>query len=79
MKSVKIRLAYIDDVKQIVAAATEMSCEVDLVSGRYIINAKSIMGIFSLDFSKPITLQIHGTDEQADTMISKIKAYIIEE
>ncbi len=78
MKSVKIHLSYINDVRAIVSAASEMSCDVDLVSGRYIIDAKSIMGIFSLDFAKPITVEIHGTDEEADRFIAKIKDYIVE-
>ncbi len=79
MKSVKVHLSYINDVRNIVEAASQMSCDIDLISGRYVIDAKSIMGIFSLDFSKPITLEIHGTDEEADSFIEKIKEYIIEQ
>ena len=78
MKSVKIHLSYINDVRAIVSAASEMPCDIDLVSGRYIIDAKSIMGIFSLDFAKPITVEVHGTDEEADRFFSKIKDFIVE-
>ncbi|MCX7614327.1 MAG: HPr family phosphocarrier protein [Clostridiales bacterium] len=79
MKSIKVHLSYIDDVKKIVESANHMKCDVDLVSGRYVIDAKSIMGIFSLDFSKPITLEIHGNDEEADNFIKEIKDYVVEE
>ena len=48
----------------------------DLVSGRYVVDAKSIMGIFSLDLSKPIDLNIH-TEEGADEVLEFLKAYIV--
>ncbi len=54
MKKVKIKLSTIDDVKNFVNKVTGCSFDVDLISGRYAIDAKSIMGIFSLDLSKPI-------------------------
>lgn len=62
MTSVKIRLSTINDVKEFVNAVTLCDYEVDLVSGRYAIDAKSIMGIFSLDLSRPVDVVIH-TDE----------------
>ena len=49
--------------------------DIDLVSGRYAIDAKSIMGIFSLDLSKPIKLQAHTEDPEA--LIKAIQKYII--
>ena len=48
--------------------------DVDLVSGRYVIDAKSIMGIFSLDLSKPINIQVHG--DNPDSLIDSLKAFI---
>ena len=57
-----VSLSSIEDVRQFVNAATCCPCEVDVLSGRYVINAKSIMGIFSLDLSKPVTLVIHSED-----------------
>ncbi|MDP4108768.1 MAG: HPr family phosphocarrier protein [Bacillota bacterium] len=77
MKTVNVHLSYINDVKKIVSAASDMECEIDLVSGRYTIDARSIMGIFSLDFSKPITLEIHGSDDQAKEFTEKIKEYLV--
>ena len=59
MKTVKISLNSIDKVKSFVNDLTKFDTDFDLVSGRYVIDAKSIMGIFSLDLSKPIDLNIH--------------------
>ena len=69
MKTVMISLNSIDKVKSFVN-------DFDLVSGRYVIDAKSIMGIFSLDLSKPIELNIHAA-EDADDVISVLKPYIV--
>jgi len=55
-----IQLNTINDVKEFVAIVNKCPFEVDLVSGRYAIDAKSIMGIFSLDLSKPIQMNIHA-------------------
>ena len=56
MKTLKISLNSIDKVKAFVNEISKFDCDFDLVSGRYVIDAKSIMGIFSLDLSKPILL-----------------------
>lgn len=63
MKTMKIKLSTIEDVKQFVNTASMIDFEADLVSGRYIVDAKSIMGIFSLDLAKEIELQAHSDDE----------------
>ena len=71
MKTVQISLNSIDKVKSFVNDITKFDYDFDLVSGRYVIDAKSIMGIFSLDLSKPIDLNIHaedGTDEVMETV-----------
>ena len=77
MKSVKISLNSIDKVKAFVNEVTKLDSDFDLVSGRYVIDAKSIMGIFSLDLSKPIDLNIHN-DAQADTIVNALKPFIVE-
>ena len=59
MKTVHISLNSIDKVKAFVNEITKFDNDFDLVSGRYVIDAKSIMGIFSLDLSKPIELNAH--------------------
>ena len=58
MKTVQISLNSIDKVKSFVNDITKFDYDFDFVSGRYVIDAKSIMGIFSLDLSKPIDLNI---------------------
>ena len=62
MKTLKISLNSIDKVKAFVNEISKFDCDFDLVSGRYVIDAKSIMGIFSLDLSKPINLNIHAEE-----------------
>lgn len=76
MKTVKISLNSIDKVKSFVNEITRYDYDFDLVSGRYVIDAKSIMGIFSLDLSKPIDLNIHAEDN-IDEVMESLKPYII--
>ena len=57
-----VLLESINDVKEFVNTVARYDFEVDLVSGRYAVDAKSIMGIFSLDLSKPIQMNIHAND-----------------
>ena len=76
MKTVQISLNSIDKVKAFVNDITKFDNDFDLVSGRYVIDAKSIMGIFSLDLSKPIDLSIHA-EENLDEILDVLKPYII--
>ena len=68
MKTVTINLSSIDKVKSSVNDIAKFDSDFDLVSGRYVIDAKSIMGIFSLDLSKPIELNIHSEDNIDEVM-----------
>ena len=77
MKTVNISLNSIDKVKSFVNAITKFDNDFDLVSGRYVIDAKSIMGIFSLDLSKPINLNIHAGENMA-AILESLKPYVIE-
>ena len=76
MKTVQISLNSIDKVKSFVNDITKFDYDFDLISGRYVIDAKSIMGIFSLDLSKPIDLNIHD-DAGLDEILEILKPYII--
>ena len=76
MKTVQISLNSIDKVKSFVNAITQFEFDFDLISGRYVIDAKSIMGIFSLDLSKPIDLNIHA-EESLDDVLATLKPYLI--
>ena len=77
MKSVYILLNSIDKVKTLVNELAKYDSDFDLISGRYVIDAKSMMGIFSLDLSKPIDLCIHS-DEDADAVLTALSAFILE-
>lgn len=77
MKTVKISLNSIDKVKAFVNDVTKFDSDFDLVSGRYVIDAKSIMGIFSLDLSKVIDLNIHS-EETMERILTTLKPYIVE-
>lgn len=78
MKTVKISLNSIDKVKSFVNDITKFDVDFDLVSGRYVIDAKSIMGIFSLDLSKPIDLNIHADGAALDTVMGIVSKYVTE-
>ena len=78
MKTVKISLNSIDKVKAFVNDVTKFNTDFDLVSGRYVIDAKSIMGIFSLDLSKPINLNIHAEGSTLDSIMAIVQPYVIE-
>jgi len=74
MKSVTILLDTIDKVRSFVSAVSRMDGDFDLVSARYVIDAKSIMGIFSLDLSKPLRLDIHNATAET---IAALEAFIV--
>ncbi len=76
MQTVNIRLSTIEDIRNFVSAILAFDFEVDLQSGRYLIDAKSIMGIFSLDLMNPIRLIAHTDD--AETLFAKIKPFVVE-
>ena len=72
----KIQLARIEDVKAFVRFAMTRDYDMELSSGRYVVDAKSIMGIFSLDLSKPIDLAIH-TEDNLNEILEALKPDII--
>jgi phosphotransferase system HPr-like phosphotransfer protein len=75
MKTVKISLNSIDKVKSFVNVISQFDSDFDLISGRYVIDAKSIMGIFSLDLSQPIDLTIHAEEDTA--IVEALMPYIV--
>ena len=79
MFSVNVSLNSIDKVKEFVNIMTKQICDVDLVSDRYVIDAKSIMGIFSLDLSTPKELVVHMDDgTQFANLKEEIKKFIVD-
>ena len=77
MKTVRVCLDSIDKVKGFVNDISRFNTDFDLISGRYVIDAKSIMGIFSLDLSKPIELTIHESDE-IDEILKALQQYVVD-
>ena len=74
MKTKMIKLTAITDVQELVRIVTNFNGEVDLCSGRYTVDAKSIMGIFSLDLSKPIEVVVaEGSD--ADALFASLEKF----
>ena len=73
MKTFNINLKSINDVKDFVNFANRYEFDIDLTSGRYVVDAKSIMGIFSLDLSKPIKVEVRADD--SDTFYNDVKCF----
>ncbi len=79
MKSIMIKLETIEDVKEFVSIMVQFNGYFDLASGRYIVDAKSVMGIFSMDLSKALELRILETNEQKEEIMAALKSFIVEE
>ena len=77
MKSVMIKLSLIENVNNFVNIVTRYPFEMDLRAGRHVVDAKSILGIFSLDLSKPITLEIYS--DECEALLEDIKPFLAEE
>ena len=75
MTNVKVRLSSIQDVRNFVDTVTKYNIDIDLSSGRYIVDAKSIMGIFSLDLSSPIDMEVRSDD--CDEFLKLIDSFIV--
>ena len=76
MRTLLVNINSIEKVKSFVNTISTYDAEFDLISGRFVIDAKSIMGIFSLDLSKPITLNIYNDDD--NTILEQLKPFIVE-
>lgn len=76
MKTFNLMLGSINDVKDFVNTVSKYDFDVDLTSGRYVVDAKSIMGIFSLDLSKTIKVEVHS--DNAQELIDALKKYIVD-
>ncbi len=75
MKKMKVKLGSISDVKEFVALTNSYAFESDLVSGRYAVDAKSIMGIFSLDLAKPLDFVVHNDSAKADELLDAVTKF----
>ncbi len=76
MTTANIRLTTLEDVRNFVNIVTKYDLEVDVCSGRYVVDAKSILGIFSLDLLSPISLTVHEGDSTA--LMAELQPYIVD-
>ncbi len=77
MKELKVKLESIESVKEFVGMTNRCAFDIDLVSGRYAVDAKSIMGIFSLDLSRALTLIVHADDEKSAGFLEEADKFIV--
>lgn len=77
MTKEKISLPSVNAVKDFVNITAKYPFDVDLVSDRYRVDGRSIMGVFSLDISKPIGLEIHSDDDAVEKYLNEISEYLI--
>ena len=75
MKNATLKLSLVENVNTFVNIVSRYPFEMDLRAGRHVVDAKSILGIFSLDLSKPITLEVYADD--CDDLMEEIKPFII--
>ena len=73
MKSVTLNLDTAESVKHFVNVVNKFDYDMDLRSGRHVVDAKSILGIFSLDLSKPLTVEIHA--DKCDDLLAELKQF----
>ncbi|NMA37433.1 MAG: HPr family phosphocarrier protein [Papillibacter sp.] len=78
MDALKVRLHTIEDVRMFVTAANMQVSDIDVVSGRYTIDAKSLLGIFSLDLTKPVSVVVHGNAADRERFAEQIKSLLVE-
>ena len=77
MKTITISLPSVDAVRNFNNKIFGLSGDFDLGSGRYIVDARSIMGIFSLDLSKPVSLTINSDNEEE--VVEAIREFVVTE
>lgn len=75
VKSFKVMLSSIIDVKTFVETVNEFDFDIDMVSGRYVVDAKSLLGIFSLDLAKPVIMRVYTED--TEKIEEKLKMFIV--
>lgn len=75
MFSFQISLKEVDDVKHFVSVTAQISCDVEIKAGPYLVDGKSIMGIFSLDRTSPVEVLVHGDQHTADSLKAAVGGF----
>ena len=79
MEPIRIRMNTIEDVKHFVTAANAQVSDIDVVSGRYLVDAKSLLGLFSLDLTKPVDVLVHGLPSDRERFAAAIGDLVVRE
>ena len=79
MEPIRIRMSTIDDVKHFVTEANAQVSDIDVVSGRYLVDAKSLLGLFSLDLTKPVDVVVHGTPGDRTKFAEAVSELVVTE
>ncbi len=79
MEPIRIRMSTIDDVKHFVTEANAQVSDIDVVSGRYLVDAKSLLGLFSLDLTKPVDVVVHGTPGDREKFAQDIERLVVKD
>lgn len=79
MEPIRIRLSTIEDVKHFVTEANAQVSDIDVVSGRYLVDAKSLLGLFSLDLTKPVDVVVHGTPGDRERFAQAIERLVVKD
>lgn len=74
MKLYQVSLNSINMVKQFIDVTTVQDCEIDVLSGRYVVDGKSIMALFSIDLNRPVNVRFHGSDEESQKFLAQAQA-----
>ena len=77
MKNIKVCINAIEDVKEFNSICSKSMCDIDVGSGKYIVDGKSILGLYSLDLTKPVCVSINGTSNDIESFISMIGRFIV--
>ncbi len=77
MEPIRIRMNTIEDVKHFVTEANAQISDIDVVSGRYLVDAKSLLGLFSLDLTKPVDVVVHGTPGDREKFAEAIESLVV--
>ena len=79
MTSFAVQLTSVADIKEFVDAANRLDCDVDVICGRYLVDGKSIMGLFSLDLSHPVKVEVHGSDADRSAFEQSVAAFEVKQ
>ena len=79
MEPIRVRMSTIEDVKHFVTEANAQVSDIDVVSGRYLVDAKSLLGLFSLDLTKPVDVVVHGTPGDRERFAQAIERLVVKD